>query len=89
MIKWILKKLLLLFPNPASNFVTIKYADFSIVSSILILDASGKIYTTFSLPDISHKSVQLDISSLPSGIYFVELRDQNNGFLEAKKFIKQ
>ena len=83
------KNLLLLFPNPADNFVTIKYADFSIVSSILILDASGKIYTTFSLPDISHKSVQLDISSLPSGIYFVELRDQNNGFLEAKKFIKQ
>lgn len=85
----LVKNTLLLYPNPTSNFVTIKYADFSIVSSILILDASGKIYTTFSLPDISHKSVQLDISSLPSGIYFVELRDQNNGFLEAKKFIKQ
>ena len=28
------KNLLLLFPNPADNFVTIKYADFSIVSSI-------------------------------------------------------
>ncbi len=64
---------LFVFPNPAKDFITTS----SISENLSILDQLGRSYTVHCTGD------SFDISSLPSGIYFV-----NDGVLRSK-FVKE
>lgn len=69
------------YPNPATNNLTIKY-NFgnSASANVIIRDVIGKaVYTKDLGKNLSgEKEVKLDISSLSSGVYFVELTANNN-----------
>lgn len=62
------------FPNPIENELNLQSANF--ISTIKIYDASGKLICSFY--DLMTKSWSTNISSLQSGIYFLEITDINN-----------
>jgi subtilisin family serine protease len=83
-------KNLQLIPNPASNFLQLFY---NLPSSgnvnISIIDMSGRIIKSDVRSNFSEgfHSHTVDIESLESGFYFIQLQSGNN-FSEIKKFIK-
>jgi hypothetical protein len=68
----------LIFPNPAQNKISIKLN--SAISKIEILDAKGQLV-------LLQKENMVDISNLPSGIYFAKVLTEN-GKLFSSKFVK-
>jgi hypothetical protein len=76
---------LLVYPNPAQNTLTIDLQNIEIENCI-ILDSIGQtVYCNANGFGAKHK-IQLNISNLSTGVYFVKVRS-NNGFYTAK-FIK-
>ncbi len=69
-----------LYPNPASNQITID-SNGIIISKVIIYDVLGKIV-------LSTTKKEIDISNLTTGSYFVRIID-NNGNNAVKKFIKK
>ncbi len=68
-----------LYPNPASRFVNIHSE--STVSKVAVFDLSGKKLS-------EQTSTQIDVSSLPSGIYIVQIKLEN-GKTQTRKLVKQ
>ena len=73
------QKLLNLYPNPADNHINI--TGFDELSEYQIIDLTGKILQFGSIRDNS-----LDVSHLPSGVYFLNIRTQNENLI--KSFVK-
>ncbi len=72
---------LTVYPNPASINITLETLT---KGSLSILNLQGKQLIT---RQITEPRTQLDISSLPCGVYFVQLRDDRT--VRTGKFIKQ
>jgi len=76
-----------LFPNPSNDKLFINFKDpTSKAYYIRILNASGK--TIFMLPRPNLEN-GLDINTLSSGMYFIQLTDELTKILTTKKFIKE
>lgn len=63
----------LVFPNPASNSISIQYP-LSPIATIRIVDEAGKIYLA-KISSANADNFSIDTSLLPDGIYFVQIRD--------------
>jgi hypothetical protein len=72
-----------LYPNPASEYVTIRIAA-PVTSQLTISNINGEELIT---RQITQPKTQLDISSLPSGVYFVRLTSEKS--VVTGKIIKQ
>ncbi|MGB0404395.1 MAG: T9SS type A sorting domain-containing protein [Salibacteraceae bacterium] len=72
------KKKYSIYPNPSSTTINIK--GLLPTDQYLLTDVQGKVL-------ISHKTEQLDISNLNSGIYFIHIHSQHH--YQTLKFIKQ
>ena len=70
-----------IYPNPATNFITID-SEKEIITSIVIYDISGKLL--FSEENLYSTNKNVDVSSLLKGIYLLQI---NNGL--PKKIIKE
>ncbi len=68
-----------LFPNPTNGMMTLS-TDL-LIRSIIIIDVTGKVVST------SSKSVNLDLTKLPKGIYFAKI--QTNKGIVFKKILKE
>ena len=86
----IVDDLVRIFPNPASNLLTLElnkqYAPASI-QKLTVFDMNGK---EVSFPNLSYKGkdlVQLNISSLAKGAYFISLETKDKFGIQ--KFLKQ
>jgi hypothetical protein len=75
---------LLVYPNPATDKITIKIAEGQAPSQLSMMNLNGEEVLTCSL--IKPKT-QIDISNLPSGVYFVRLTSDRTA--EVGKFVKQ
>jgi len=73
-----------IFPNPATNQLTINSTENSIESRIIIYNVLGEILHNFIL---TTNIENIDISSLAVGVYLIERRSENN--ISRQKFIKQ
>ena len=73
-----------LYPNPATDKITIETSGASKGSYLAILNIEGQQLIT---RQITHPKTQLDISTLPSGVYFVRLTNVKS--VEVGKFIKE
>ena len=73
------------YPNPTHDFINIEFLQQDVITSVdfTISDASGKMYI---LSHFSGHTFQQDIRSLPSGIYFLNIKFNNKS--TATKFIK-
>ncbi|MBK7668094.1 MAG: T9SS type A sorting domain-containing protein [Sphingobacteriaceae bacterium] len=66
---------ILIYPNPTSDFI---YIENNGINSFQILNALGEIVTEFITS--SDKIIEIDISALSSGIYFVKGKRQDRTF---------
>jgi len=70
-----------IYPNPTSTGITIES---STKGQLTILNLSGQQFIT---RQITEPKTQIDISTLPSGVYFVRLMGERT--VQIGKFIKQ
>jgi hypothetical protein len=72
-----------LYPNPASNFITIETTDEQTIQTVSIVDVQGRnVFTSNTV------SSRIPVSNLQQGMYFVIL-ETASGATTTKKFIKQ
>jgi hypothetical protein len=76
--------LISIFPNPAIDKITIETSGVVKESYLEIVNIEGQKLMT---SQITQSQTQIDISSLPSGVYFVRLT--NDKTVELGKFVKQ
>jgi hypothetical protein len=72
------------FPNPATDIITIEITGIFKASYLSIMNIEGQQVIT---RQIKEPQTQLDISNLPSGVYFVKLT--NDKTVKVGKMIKQ
>ena len=74
-----------IYPNPATNVVTINTESAPSVSSIEIRDILGRVYTKLS---DSHTDIhEVSVSIVPNGVYFVVIYGDDGQFLGSQKLI--
>lgn len=78
------KASLILYPNPASDFIEIYSSNEDKIDSIHIFDLNGKLVMNLSWYNNSNR---IDISKLNQGTYIVEFK--LNGASVSKKIIKK
>ena len=76
-----------IFPNPIADFLNINYVEdpFNPTQLIQVIDLTGKVVG--SIQPENSSSIQLDVSNLSHGIYFVQFRNKD-GMVATKRFIK-
>ena len=79
-----LKSPITIHPNPTSNSIQIDWGENS-VSDIIIKDTLGRIIQKKA---VNTEGVNLDLSNLPIGLYFIEF-NQNGKHLATRKVVKQ
>ncbi|MEI6297729.1 MAG: T9SS type A sorting domain-containing protein, partial [bacterium] len=75
---------LTIYPNPASNSITIEAPATSSQSQLSIKDVNGQVLIA---RQITESKTQVDISNLSSGVYFVWLACEKT--VQVGKFVKQ
>lgn len=70
----------ILFPNPGNDVLNIKWNENSDFPGARITDINGRM-----LYEVAKNEMHVDVSAIPSGIYFIRLE---NKFGEVKKWIK-
>jgi hypothetical protein len=70
------------YPNPATDFVSLKLPNGTANYVIYVYNASGQLVSTELTPEFN-------ISSLPDGIYSVVISSINNKLLAQSRFVKQ
>jgi hypothetical protein len=75
---------LLLYPNPATDKITIKLSGMTQGGNLTIVDIEGQQLIT---RQITEPKTHVDINSLPSGVYFVRVTNEKT--VEVGKFVKQ
>jgi len=73
-----------LFPNPAGSTISIELAGKIENADLSVMNLTGRVVLT---RQITGTKTQLDISSLPGGVYFVRLTGDKT--VQVGKFIKQ
>jgi hypothetical protein len=77
-----------LSPNPARDKVFVEVVNSGMVDGkIRIMDANGKQISDYKL-DFVAGGIEIDIHNLRNGLYFVTLTDQNSGFIQTGKLVK-
>ncbi len=74
-----------LFPNPSQNKITVQNGH--PINKINIVDANGKIVMLLSADNVN--SVDIDVSTLTSGVYFVQVYDTKGVLMENRKIIRE
>ncbi|NUM50545.1 MAG: T9SS type A sorting domain-containing protein [Flavobacteriales bacterium] len=74
------------YPNPASNSITIEWSEELQVQSLAVFDYLGREVLKEQVSNNSG-STQLDVSALPQGMYFLHLQTEKDS--QTAKFIKQ
>lgn len=72
-----------IFPNPASSIITIKFANYIIKEQIQIYSATGQLTKVMEVSGAT--TLSLCIADLPNGLYFIRLKNNKQPVL---KFIK-
>ena len=80
-----------IFPNPATVQVTVQaFLPSNSLMKIALFDATGKLLQEETAQANGGLLAQtLAVGSLPSGVYFVKIVDENGATLAAEKFLKQ
>jgi len=75
------------FPNPVKEILNLKFFDeITFPVQVSLIDASGRLFLSENLVKALDRH-QLDVQSVPSGLYFVKIED-GNGNQTIKKIIK-
>jgi hypothetical protein len=84
----IAKAKLILYPNPTDGIATIKFNDLALGSiTLIVTDPIGRKVFTRNINVYANTSINIDLSSQASGIYFISVRNKN--CIYSAKVIKQ
>ena len=75
---WIIAK-----PNPFQNQLTLEIINFGSPVRMQLIDVSGKLI----LEEIAQEEIELDLSALPSGVYFIKAKNDN--YSAVQKLVKR
>ncbi len=83
------EELLLIYPNPAISNITISISieDKEAFLELQLINSLGQVLETHSV--FSQGEVNLDVSSLATGVYFINLADQEGNIIATKKLTKE
>jgi hypothetical protein len=76
---------IMVYPNPAASELNVVYGNMD-VKTIGVYNLIGKAVSYYRT---SGNSAKLDLSAVPSGIYFLRLNDEQGHVLATRKFTKQ
>lgn len=65
-----------IFPNPATDFITIESTDVN-VDKVEIYDSNGRLV-------LASKQMEIDLTKIPQGIYFIKINTQNGDIFMEK-----
>lgn len=74
------KKLLEIFPNPASQFLRVQWNSASQII-VVVMDAAGRTIKTVALPS-GESSVTIDIANLKPGVYYLKAGTEQKTFIK-------
>lgn len=75
------------YPNPARDFVNVKYDPRSGVKSIAVYNLIGKTVQNYKVTDNS--SARLDLDNIPAGVYFMRLMNAQGQIVATRRFTRQ
>lgn len=75
------------YPTPATSQITVQHSQLDAKARITVTTMDGRALRLV-MPSAGASNTQVDISSLPAGIYIVRL-DHGNGKVETASFVKQ
>ncbi len=75
-----------IYPNPTTDFITINSENLEKVKTIRLISITGT--KTYQMETENVASIEIDMSYLPTGIYFIALYNQNNILIGTEKIIK-
>ncbi len=79
----LLKNAITVYPNPANNYIKINYPLTVKINRTAIYDVNGKEIISGE----SDKNTIIDVSSLSSGLYFIQIEIRNTILI--KRFVKE
>ncbi len=74
------------YPNPASEFLTVSFSSLHDYKSLIILNIDGKVIKENKL-DLSKCQISINVSGLSPGLYFIQFVNGNNTV--TKRWIKR
>jgi hypothetical protein len=77
---------IVLYPNPASDDLNVIFDPNADVKNIAVYNLIGKIVSIYK---VNGNSAKLNVSNIPSGIYFVRLLDGQGRVIATRKFTHQ
>lgn len=75
----------LIYPNPVEDYITLEFSGLE-RRTVSIVDESGRILNNYQIEEANN--VQIDLSNLIDGIYFVKITS-SDGVSEVKKILKK
>ena len=76
------------YPNPASNFISVELKDDIQIDDIYFIDINGKILNPKSYRK-NRKLIDVDISNINDGIYIMDIRATDNNIIRIKAVIRR
>jgi len=75
-----------IYPNPSSEKITLENGR-TLINKIFLIDERGN--RIREIENMKDKSIELNVSTLAVGIYFIQAIDEHGIVIETKKFVKQ
>lgn len=75
-----------IYPNPARNDINVVFNANSNIKNIAVYNLIGKVVSVYK---VYGNSAKLDLSNVPSGIYFMRLVDNTGNVVATRKFTHQ
>lgn len=75
-----------IYPNPAKNDINVVFNANSNIKNIAVYNLIGKVVSVYK---VYGNSAKLDLSNVPSGIYFMRLVDNTGNVVATRKFTHQ
>jgi len=69
-----------LYPNPASQYIMLKWSGISAGTQLSLVDPLGLVYKHFIIPE-NTGNLMVDISKLPVGWYLFQIQNQNINYV--------
>ncbi len=77
---------LIVYPNPAQDFVDIHLNGKTAIESVTLIDPQGRVIRNYD--DINQKHHQIDISELPAGLYYMQVNHTHGVMTQLLSVIK-
>jgi hypothetical protein len=65
----------IIYPNPANDFITVKLADDQVIDKIMCFNSSGQLISTYHLNSVGEFNI--DCSEFKKGLYFIRIQSSN------------